>query len=376
MKLAVLITSLFIAATCLSACGGRGALPAPPTAPGAPGAPSPSSTPAATLSITLFSVPSGINHITFSTDGKLWFTTNNQYASGATVSVGFLDPATGNTQVFGAIAAGESAYSVPDQITAGASGSVWYDVNWFGFGCPQPCTKASAMINAVTESGQITPYATNMAPGAGVFDLLLSADGHVYALGSAVLQFTTGQTSGPSAAYPGPATQGTPYVTLNRGLGGALAIATSGTLYNFVSGSFSTIGTIGNGGVCGVALAGSAYWINQSYVTSNAGNTGTWSSNILRLTTAGATSSYAMPSSGVVTCSSINQGQDQVVISPSGSIYYPENNADKIGRFNPATAVSTELNPEIGPTMGVAIDASGNVWAAGINGKIAEIKGF
>lgn len=375
MKLAVLITSLFIAAACLSACGGRETLPAPVTAPGAPGAPSPASTPAATLSITLFSVPSGINHITFSTDGKLWFTTNNQYASGATVSVGFLDPATGNTQVFGAIAAGESAYSVPDQITAGANGSVWYDVNWFGFGCPQPCTKASAMINAVTESGQITPYATKMAPGAGVSDLLLSADGHVYALGSAVLQFTTGQTSGPSAAYPGPAT-GTPYVTLNRGLGGALAIATSGTLYNFVSGSFSTIGAIGNGGVCGVALAGSAYWINQSYFTPSSGNTGTWSSNILRLTTAGATSSYAMPSSGVVTCSSINQGQDQVVISPNGTIYYPENNADKIGRFSPATAASTDLNPGIGPTMGVAVDASGNVWAAGINGKIAEIKGF
>ena len=385
------LAALLVAATCLTACDGRGSLPATaPSAPGAPGAPSSSPVPAATPSLTLYSVPSGINHLTLSTDGKIWFTTNDQNTPAAQSSVGFLDPSTGRATTFSAIAENESPYSVPDQITAGANGSVWFDVNWFGFGCPQPCTPASPMINEVTETGTLTAYATGMPSGSSVYDLIRAADSHVYALGSmpasgqssaqpAVLQFTLGQTVAPSATAAGPAVQGNPYITLNQGLNGALVIATSGALYNFSSGSFSNIGSTANGGYCGVVSSGGAYWISQSFFTPTAngnGETGAWASNIVRMTSAGVATNYAMPSSGVVTCSLNGEGQDQVVSSPGGNIYYTENNADKIGRLNTVTGASTELSPGIGPTVAVTVDASGNVWVAGINGKIAEIKGF
>src|SRR5579872_4712475 len=396
----IFAAALFIV-TGLAACGGgAGSVPHlaasnAPVAPGAPAAPTPTPTasgtpnPAATQSVTLFNVPAGINHLTFSSDGKLWFTTNNMYGN-APSYVGFLDPATGHSTTFSPQVGSESAYSVPQHITSGANGSVWYDLNWFGAGCSGTCTPASPMINQVTESGISTAYATGM-PGRGavVVVLFLGPDGHIYALGStpagqneeppAVLQFTVGQTSGPSATYGGPAVQGDGYETLTRGPNGTLVIATDAALYSFASGSFSTIGAIPNGGVCGVASTQGAYWIDQAYFTPNPngnGETGTWTADILKLSPSGAASTYTMPSSGVVTCSISEQGQDQVVAGLSGMLYYAENNADKLGRLNPLTGASTEISPGIGPTMAVAVDANGNVWVAGIQGKIAEIKGF
>ncbi|HLI97878.1 MAG TPA: hypothetical protein VKT72_17555, partial [Candidatus Baltobacteraceae bacterium] len=232
--------------------------------------------------------------------------------------------------------------------------------------------------------GLVTAYASDMPGGDQIYDLLFT-NSSAYANGDngapsftpAVLRFTPGITAGPSATSIAPPAAQSAFATLAHGPNGAIVVATEQSLFTFSNGAFSLIATLPvPGGVCGVLYSGDAFWVTQSLFFHDSLGTGRWSSRIDKVTTQGAVTSYAVPSSGRPACAPYLQGQDQIAIAPSGAIYYNENNADKIARLNPATGTTVEYAPGIGATMGVAVDARGVVWVAGSNGEIAEISGF
>ena len=406
LKCALLASALAGTAFLVACGGGSGSAPAPPiaTAGGAPPGTSPSPTPVPTASSaptsTTYSVPAGIQHITFSSDGKLWYTADSTLTGDAS-TVGFLNPATGSVTSFNALTASESPYLMENELAAGANGSVWYILNWLGAGCPspgggQPCTQAPSMVNQVTEAGAVTAYSAGTVTNANLNDLALGADGNVYVgawygqspnVYGAVLKIVPGQTGGPAAIDAVPQSTSADPTTLAPGPNGTLGVveefggpSTPSTVDSFAAGSFTQIGSVADPGVFGIAFTSSTstYWLWQAYFTitnSSGPGTGYWTSQIDRMTTGGATSSYPMPSSGEVTTSLHGQGNDQIAVAPNGSIYYSEGNAEKIARFNPSTGVTTEY-PIASDVIGLAIDGTGNIWVASRNGQITKVSSF
>src|SRR5579872_630834 len=125
-----------IATSLLSACAGGSnfnSMPRPiassgPTSPIASAEPTPAATATVTPTQLTFNIPGVVQHITIASNGKVWFTSNSQ-ATGETQAVGYVDPLTGAVSSFNPLTAGESSYLMVNQITPGADGSVWYDLN-------------------------------------------------------------------------------------------------------------------------------------------------------------------------------------------------------------------------------------------------------